>query len=308
MAGQDDDEAALVTIGVEGGFRAAINPLGAELWWLRDASGRDLLWDGDPAFWTGRAPVLFPIVGALRDDRYAWQGAWYSLARHGFARRMPWRLTTHDAVSARFRLEADAATRAVYPFDFVLDLAFAVSIAGLTMTAEVGNAGDDVMPFSFGFHPALRWPFAAGQGREDCRLRFDHDEPGDIAQLDAAGLVARRVASPLVGRELPLADALFTDDALILDGLRSRGLEFGAAGGEQLRIDWPGFPDLGIWTKPGAGYLCIEPWQGHADPVDASGDVFAKPGIVVLSPGQRWQGTMTIALGGAADRPEPIPA
>ena len=301
MAGQaGDDNMALVTIGVDGGFRAAINPLGAELWRLRDASGRELLWDGDPGFWTGRAPVLFPIVGALRDDRYCCDGAWYSLARHGFARRMMWRLTTRDAVSAGFRLEADDGTRAVYPFDFVLDLSFAVSAARLTMTAQVGNAGDGDMPFSFGFHPALRWPFAVGQGREDHRLRFDQDEPQPIARLDASGLVARREASPVVGRELPLADGLFADDALILDGLRSRGLAFGTAGGEQLRIDWPDFPDLGIWTKPGAGYLCIEPWLGHADPADASGEIFAKPGIVTLEPGEGWQGVMTIALDEAA--------
>ena len=78
--------------------------------------------------------------------------------------------------------------------------------------------------------------------------------------------------------------------------MRSEGLEFGERTGEQLRVEWLGFPDLGIWTKPGAGYLCIEPWLGHADPVDASGEIFEKPGIATLPPGGTWQGALTIAL------------
>ncbi|MDE2403966.1 MAG: aldose 1-epimerase family protein [Sphingomonadales bacterium] len=289
----------LVAIDSIGGFHAEIDPLGAELHRLRDGEGRDLLWDGDPTFWTGRAPILFPIVGALRDDGYSYRGRRYALPKHGFARCRTWALLDQQPDSATLGLSADDETRAAYPFDFDLRITFAVATAALAMTATVANTGDAVMPFSFGFHPALRWPFSAAT-RDDHRLRFDREERADIARIDAAGLVARREPTPVRGRDLPLADSLFTDDALIFAPVHSHGLDYGVPGGEQLRVEFPDFPDLGVWTKPGAGYLCLEPWLGHADPVEPYGEIFAKPGICTLQPGQSWQATMTISLQPAA--------
>jgi len=291
----------LVAIESIGGFHAVIDPLGAQLMRLQDGRGRELLWNGDPAFWTGRAPVLFPIVGSLRDDRYSYRGKRYALPRHGFARRQVWQVVDHRSASATFRLRADEATLADYPFAFVLDLTFVVDAASLAVTVVVSNAGDDVMPFSFGFHPALRWPFAGG-ARADYRLRFERDEIAPIARLDAAGLIARHEHNPTADRDLALDDALFVDDALVFAGLGSRAVDFGMPGGEQLRVAFPGFPDLGVWTRPGAGYLCIEPWLGHADPVEPYGEIFAKPGICTLQPGHDWQATMTIALLPAENR------
>jgi len=291
----DEASPALVAIAAPGGLQAEINPFGAELWRLRDGEGQDLLWDGDPAFWTGRAPVLFPVIGCLRDDSYRYRGASYQMPKHGFARRSVWDLADHQADRATFRLAASAATRTGYPFEFVLDLTFTVGPDALSMAAEITNAGDEVMPFSFGFHPALRWPVPGGAARDDCRLRFDRDEDGDIARLDGDGLIARTEPSPVDGCELALRDDLFTEDALIFRGLRSRGLDYGGVDGRQLRIDFPGFPDLGVWTNPGAGYVCIEPWLGYADPADFAGEIFAKPGICTLQPGHSWQAAMTIA-------------
>jgi galactose mutarotase-like enzyme len=286
----------MLAIGGPGGFAAEIDPMGAQLQALRGPAGTDLLWDGDPAFWTGRAPILFPIVGSLNDDRYRWQGRDWSLPRHGFARRMIWQTVAHGADHATLRLEAGAETRAVYPFEFVLEMEFAVRDAELAMTAKVRNAGCGVMPFSLGFHPALRWPFAPGSAREDYLLQFELPEPGPVCRLDGAGLIARREPSPLTGDVLVPSDRLFADDALVFRGLESRSVRFGVPGGEWLRCTFPGFPDLGLWSKPGAGYLCIEPWLGHADPAGFEGSLDEKPGITVLPPGGEWQGTMTIAL------------
>ncbi|MBU6269191.1 MAG: aldose 1-epimerase family protein [Sphingomonadales bacterium] len=291
-----------VAIGRDAGFRAEIDPLGAQLMRLRDRNGRDLLWDGDPAFWTGRAPVLFPIVGSLRDNRYRYRGRDYSLPRHGFARTLPWQVVDHGDDRATLRLRANAATLAHYPFAFELVLTFTTSDSALAVTVAVSNAGEDVMPFSFGFHPALRWPFAGG-ARGDYRLRFDRAEPELIARVDGAGLIARHEASPVHGHDLPLDDSLFVDDALVFAGLSSGAVEYGIPGGDQLRVEFPRFPDLGVWTKPGAGYLCIEPWLGHADPVAPYGEIFAKPGIRALPPGQGWGATMTIALLAEGGRP-----
>lgn len=291
------DSLGRLEIGHPGGWSAAIDPQGAQLWSLRRPDGRDMLWDGDPSFWSGRAPILFPIVGGLRHDRYRWQGREWHLPRHGFARRMPWRTTLHEPDRAMLRLSADEETKAAYPFDFALDLLFAIGAGGLVMTATVRNAGTGPMPFSLGFHPALRWPFAPGARREDHLIRFERAEPAPVARLDAAGLIDRREPSPVVGDSLALSDALFADDALVFTGLASRAVRFGVPGGEWLRCSFPEFPDLGLWSKPGAGFLCIEPWLGHADPAGFAGELDRKPGVMVLAPGAQWRGTMTIGAG-----------
>ena len=288
---------AKLEIGIAGGYSATIDPLGAQLWALRAPDGRDLLWDGDPAFWTGRAPILFPIVGGLKNDVYRWQGREWPMPRHGFARRMPWRTVIHEPDRAVLRLTADAATRAVYPFEFELDLQFEIGEAGLAMTATVRNPGRGTMPFSLGFHPALRWPFVPGEQRGDHVLRFERPEPAPVARLDAAGLIDRLEPSPVVGDTLALADGLFADDALVFAGLASRAVSFGVPGRQWLRCTFPEFPDFGLWSKPGAGFLCIEPWLGHADPSGFDGTLDEKPGIMLLPLGGEWRGTMSIGLG-----------
>ena len=277
---------------------AEINPLGAELTTLRDAEGRDLLWDGDPAFWTGRAPVLFPIVGAAAGGVIRVDGQEYSLPQHGFARRRLWTLVEQSDAAATFRLEADDATRAVYPFEFGLDLRFAIDAAGLSMAATLSNPGTRDLLAAFGFHPALRWPLPGGADRAAHRVRFAEEEPAPIRRIDADGLVLPQAfPSPVQGRDLALDDALFAGGALIFDRLASRRLTYGAPGGTTLAISFPDMPMLGLWMKPGADYLCIEPWQGHADPVGFTGDYADKPGIVRIAAGFDRVFTMRIDSG-----------
>jgi galactose mutarotase-like enzyme len=276
---------------------AEIAPLGAELVRLTDADGRELLWDGDPAWWSGRAPILFPIVGALRHDRYLIDGRSYALPRHGFARRRIFTLHEHAADAATFRLVADEQTRADYPFDFILDMRFAIEGARLTMTASVTNEGEDSMPASFGFHPALRWPLPYGGARAEHRIRFEAEESAPVRRLDASGLLDPEPRpTPVEGRDLVLDDGLFAEDALIFDQLRSRRLRFGVPGNTQIEVGYQGIPQLGLWTKPGAGYLCIEPWQGHADPADHDGELADKPGMIAIAPGETRRFAMEIAV------------
>lgn len=279
------------------GISAGIAPLGAELQYLRDGDGRDLLWDGDPAFWTGRAPLLFPIVGGLANDRYRLDGTSYAMPKHGFARRRNFVLVDQAPAAATFRLEADAATREAYPFDFRLDVRFSLTAGAIRMEAVVANRGDTAMPASFGFHPALRWPLPYGRARADHRILFETGEPAPIRRLDAAGLLdPQPYPTPVDGNLLVLRDNLFTNDAIIFDSLASRSLLYGATDGPRLRVTFPDMPLLGVWTKPGAGYLCIEPWQGLADPSGFDGDIFAKPGIVTIAPGDARRFAMAIAI------------
>lgn len=278
-------------------LRASINPFGAELSSLRDGEGRELMTDADPAFWTGRAPILFPIVGRLNDDVLWIDGRSYRMEKHGFARRSIFDAVDVTPASATFRMTDNVDTMQQYPFHFLLEIGFAIEGATLTMTARIGNGGDAPMPVSFGWHPAFAWPLPYGAGRDEHRIQFEADEPGDLKALTPDGLIGGDRASPVDGRTLALADALFEADALIWDPVASRAVRYGAATGPQLDIAFPDTPRLGIWTKPGAGFVCVEPWHGIADPAGYQGDFGDKPGVFEIAPGDSWQCALQVTLG-----------
>ena len=276
---------------------AEISPLGAELQSLRDTSGRDYLWNGDPTWWTGRAPILFPIVGTLADDTLRVGGVDYPMAKHGFARRSTFVPIEDGADYATFRLAASEATRVSYPFDFTLDIGFELAGATLTIAATLANPGETPLPASFGFHPAFRWPLPDAGDRDEYRLRFAEPEPAPVRRIARSGLLTDiEHPSPVEGRTLPLADALFVDDALIFDAPASRAVSYGAVGEAGLEIGWDGLPELGVWTKPGAPYLCIEPWQGHSDPEGFAGEFRDKPGVIEVPPGGERRFRMAITV------------
>lgn len=285
-----------ISIG-SGAITAAINPLGAELSSLKDADGRELMTDADPAFWAGRAPLLFPIVGRCRDDHILVDGRAYPISKHGFARRMPFALIDRRADHARFRLEDTPETRAAYPFAFRLDAAFTVAGATLATDITITNPGDAPLPASFGFHPAFAWPLPHGAAREGHAMTFAADEPGALRRITPEGYSTAPVRpSPVAGNRLPLADALFEDDALVWDPVLSQSLRYGPPEGPALRIDFPDTPRLGIWTKPGARFVCVEPWHGLADPEGWAGDFADKPGVFLVPPGGTWHCTMRVTL------------
>ena len=277
-------------------LRAEVSADGAELIRLQDEQGRDWLWDGDPAFWTGRSPLLFPIVGRVRDDRIHINGLKYELPKHGFARTSRFEVEEANSSQCRFRLRSSEATLQRYPFPFQLDVTYAVEGAVLSITAAVTNNGSSSMPVSFGFHPAFRWPLPYGAPREDHEIRFEQEETAPIRR-PVEGLISRQAdPSPVQNRTLALRDDLFEADALVFDQPGSRSVEYGARGSASLRVDFPDMPHLGIWTKPGAGYICIEPWQGYADPQDFTGDFSSKPGIVSVQPGETRRFAITITV------------
>jgi len=272
---------------------AEINPFGAELWRLQDADGRDLLWDGAAAWWTGRAPLLFPIIGRLPDDGFSHGGQSYELAKHGFARRRAFEVVRREPDLARLRLTADAETRAAYPFDFVLEAEFAVRGAELCMTVSLANPGPEPMPATFGFHPAFRWPLPDAGPRDGHTITFAEAESGPLRRLDATGLLGPEpLATPVDGRRLVLRDELFVEDAVILERPRSRSLTYGGERGPALTISWTGLPHLGIWTKPGAPYLCIEPWRSLPAEARAPRELTARTDLLQIPP----QATQTFAM------------
>jgi galactose mutarotase-like enzyme len=250
---------------------------------LQTAAGEELLWDGNPAVWAGRSPLLFPIVGAVKDDRIKVRGQSYPLSRHGFARTSTFALVESESARCTWRLRANDETRSRYPFAFRLEVTYALAANRLSISAKVANDGDDAMPASFGFHPAFRWPLVPGVPREHHEIRFEKNEVAPMRRL-ANGLLGEDVASPVRGQRLPLSDALFAHDALVFDRLHSRKVSYGPAGGRAVDLDFAQMPHLAIWSKPTAGFVCIEPWQGFASPVGFEGELAEKPGIVSIPP------------------------
>jgi galactose mutarotase-like enzyme len=280
-----------------GELSAEINPLGAQLSSLRDRHGNDLLWNGEPAVWTGRAPLLFPIVGALVGGRYRLGAKSYRLPRHGFARGKLFELIESTSTTAVFRLKQDAETLSVYPFRFELDVHFALDGSTLSVTTSVRNAGDADMPASVGYHPGFRWPLPYGKPRSSHLIEFANDEPAPIRRLDADGFVTpERHPTPVVQRRLALADELFRDDVIIFDQVQSRSVTYGADEGPRIRVTYPDAPYLGIWTKPRANFICIEPWHGIADLEGFAADFTAKTGVFTVAAGAAKKMEMHITL------------
>lgn len=266
---------------------ARINPFGAELTSLTDADGREFMTSADPAFWTGHAPLLFPIVGALHRGCYRLADRTFQLPKHGFARTSRFELAERAENHARFTLFDSEETRAVFPFRFLLTIEFRLEGDVLRMVATVTNRDEGPNWFSFGFHPAFAWPLPGGAAKEAHRIEFAQDEPEPVRRIDPPSglLLPEPQPSPVSGRSFTPDAALFEADVLIWDRLASRSLTFGAEGGSRLDIGFPDSPMLGIWQKPGADFLCIEPWQGIADPYDWEGDFRFKPGVIELDAG-----------------------
>ncbi|MET1755081.1 aldose 1-epimerase family protein [Novosphingobium sp. RD2P27] len=267
---------------------ARINPLGAELWSLTDRQGREYMTNADPEFWTGHAPLLFPIVGMLKDGRYRLGENSYALPKHGFARHSRFDVVASGPDFVQFQLTDDAETRASYPFSFVLDVTFRLEASTLHVEAQVSNTGDEPLPFSFGYHPAFAWPLPGSGAKEDHRVIFEAAEPQPIRRIDPETglLLADTFPSPVEGSQLAPDAALFEPDALIWDQLASRSVRFEAPASASITVTFPDTPMLGIWQKPGAAFLCIEPWQGIADPVGFECDFRDKPGVISLARGE----------------------
>lgn len=261
----------------------AVAPLGAEMQYLRTASGDDLLWQGDPAFWSGRAPVLFPIVGRAVDDTIAVGDHTAAMAQHGFARRSVFTLSEQSDVMCRHVLTQNADTRAVYPFDFALTITHRLDGATLHVTAQVQNNSDQPMPFGFGFHPAFCWPLPnAGQAAHHVTLAAGGAP--DMYGLDDGLLRRDPISSPFVDGDLVIAEPLFANDAMVFAN-GSDALRYGPPDGPGLAFTFNNLPDLALWRPTGAPFLCIEPWHGTAPYVGDGPQIADRPNSITLAPG-----------------------
>jgi galactose mutarotase-like enzyme len=262
---------------------AEISRHGAELIRLQDRDGKDLLWNGCEKWWTGRAPLLFPIVGRLPNDTAMFDDETFSMRQHGFARNKQFSIVGASVSECIFGLASDDETRQQFPFDFVLEVAYVIEDATLRIGATVFNKSSRAMPVSFGFHPAFRWPLPYGGSRQDHEVRFERSETVPIRRLTDGLLDVTASTEIFEGRTMPLDDAMFVPGALIFDQLKSRAVDFGVREQPSIQVRFANMPHLGVWTKPGAGFLCIEPWQGYAAPLGFAGELKEKPGGLLLA-------------------------
>jgi galactose mutarotase-like enzyme len=263
---------------------------GAELCSILDSRGTEYLWQGDPDIWAGQAPILFPIVGKLKDNSYRYQGRVYSLQGHGFANKSDFKLVDQSADALCFQLAPSDTTRNMYPFEFVLNITYILSGTTLAVTYRVTNNGDDVMPFSIGAHPGFACSWGDNDRPEDYYLEFAEPETVQRHVLDKNHLLSDTTEPGLNNSNiLRITKNIFNNDALIFLDLKSERVTLCSdKHSRQLTMEFPGFPHLGIWAKPAAPYVCIEPWYGHDDPAGADGNIMNKPGIIKLEAGDTF--------------------
>jgi galactose mutarotase-like enzyme len=285
-------------------IEATVASAGAELQSIKGRGGLEYLWQGDPAFWPRRSPLLFPIVGALPGGTYTHGGKAYAMGNHGFAKGREFRLASSAADRARFELASDAESRAVYPFDFSLAATFRAEANRLRVGWEVTNAGKERMPFSIGAHPAFRAPLEPGERREDYELVFEKAERVSRHFLNADNVLTGASAPLLDGRDrLRVESPLFVPGAIVLKDQVSRSLTLRSGkSGRYVRLDFPGFPYLGIWSpkdneRGTCPFVCVEPWYGVMPLASSGQELSSKEGCVFLEPGGTFSAEYSIEIG-----------
>lgn len=277
------NEETLVKL-ANGSGRATISTLGAE---PRDwrVDGTPLIWPGDPAWWGQQSPILFPVVGWTRNGEMRINGKTYPLGLHGFASTQAFEMTERSPQSVRMRLADNAATRALYPFAFVLEVEYTLAPASLRARFTVRNEGAEAMPYALGLHPGFVFPLAGGSPQEH-DVVFDERVSPQVPRIAPGGLIARATRQvPLAKGRLRLSPELFENDALCFLDAANPAVAYGNGRGQAIEISAKDFPHIALWTKPGAPFLCIECWTGHSDPEGFEGEIFDKPSMRSLAPG-----------------------
>jgi len=258
----------------------------------------EYLWEGDPAFWSKHSPVLFPIVGALKDDTYYFNDTPYKMARHGFAREMNFSVVSQTPLSIVLAIENTAATMAIYPFAFRFEIKYELSENSIKTTYSISNNGKSVLYFSVGGHPAFKIPLTAGMDYNDYYLQFNHAEYAGRWPISKDGLI-ENTPTPVFNQSdrLSLSKELFQKDALVFKGLVSNSVTLKTdKNAHGLMFDFTGFPYLGIWAAKNADFVCIEPWCGIADSVATNQQLANKEGIHVLQPAKNFERSWSVTL------------
>ena len=263
-------------------YSATISNLGAELKSFRNKILRDeYIWEGDPEIWNGSAPILFPIIGRLKNENYIFHDKSYQLNKHGFARNAVFELNQNQESEKSFILRSSSTTESCYPFKFELEVSFRIESESLQVAYLVRNLGNEMMYFTLGSHPAFALPLNDCV-LEDYYLEFELEERLDCFYLENELLCEEPIALYLNNEKIiPITKNLFNKDALIFKNIKSQKVSIkNKKSGNRLLLNTGKAPHLAIWAKAGAPFVCLEPWYSYDDSISSDNELTKKYGIM----------------------------
>lgn len=273
-------------------LKASISEIGAELKSLK-MDDKEYIWTGDPAIWKSSCPLLFPVCGGMKGDKYTYKGKEYPMTRHGFVRTLPFEVESVADTQAVFLHRSDEKTKQMYPFDYELRVRYTLSERSVKIEYLVKNLGSETMYFSIGSHEGYFTP----EGVEDYDVVFPQNETLNSQIL--CGVLVSNQQMPIIREQnyLPIYEKYFMIDTLVFKDLKSRSATLrNRKTGRAIRVDFPDAKYFMVWHKPGAPYLCLEPWNGIGDSLDCSGRIEEKEGINTLPAGQEYKNTHSITI------------
>lgn len=279
-------------------LKATFNELGAELTSLINLeTGKEIMWSGNPDFWGGQSPVLFPTVGALKNEQYIFEGQTYELPRHGFARRRTFDVKNSSENEVIFELTSDEESLKIYPFEFNLEIKYTLNENKLTVSYQVKNVTEKEMYFSLGAHPGFAIDTENGLKYNDYEIVFSDDDQLEIHPLVDNLISSKTQTIELNNKSLPLSYELFSKDALVMTNMKSRELKLrNKKNDHQVIFTFSNFPYFGIWAAKNADFVCLEPWQGIADLENHNQELTQKFGILKLEKNQDWRANWAVEI------------
>lgn len=276
-----------------GNIEITVESKGAELKALLK-DGKEFMWNADAKYWGKTSPVLFPFVGGCKDGKYNYKGVEYPMGRHGFARDNEFELVESGENNLKFSYKSNADSLKMYPFNFEFIINYLITADGVNLEYIVINKEDGEMYFNLGTHPAFmadKFPIT------DYYLEFSQAETLELYTLE--GLTVLKETKPYLKNEkiIKLTKDIFNNDALVFKGPKSEYLSLkNIHNSEEVKVSLKDFTWLGIWSPPGAPFVCIEPWCGVADMVDHDGDLTKKEAVNKLNKGESFKRTMEIIV------------
>ncbi len=283
-------------------LRITVKDIGAELCKITSVkNGTEFMWNGNPDVWSGIAPNLFPIIGCIKDDRYIYENKTYQMPKHGFLRRSEdVALVEKTENSLTYRLTSNPELLKLYPFEFEFYMTYTLNKNTIIVDHIIKNVDAKTMYFSLGGHPAFRCRLNDNENYEDYSLVFEHNETAETYLLNSQNFLQTSKTEKVFDKNsnvIKLRYDLFDKDALIFKDLKSRAVTLNSkAKGDILTMHYEDFPYLGIWAKPNADYVCIEPWIGIADHENSDQQLKTKEGVIALEAGKGYSANYDICI------------